>query len=186
MCIRDRHIGVAVLGHGGEVNRLPVDAERCVLAPRRDADRERRLRRAGNRVHRRAAMREIGLAGEGDALLRLDRAADEQIDKERFVVLAVGVFTEGGDDARDIRRAAGTGVPLRAHGQVLPVRDRDAGNARNRLERVDVEEAFAVELHAGEHRVVELSLIHIFSAGGYFFPFTLYVISGKLIVTKIS
>ncbi len=65
------------------------------------------------------------------------------------------VLAERGDGPRDVRRTAGAGIPLRALGQHMLESRQDAGDARIYLERIDIKEAFAIELHAGENTVVE-------------------------------
>ena len=106
-------------------------------------------------------MREIGLAGERDALFGLHRAACIEVNEERVFIFAVRIGAEGRHHARHVRRAACAGIPLRAGGQHCAVRDGLAGNARYDLKRVHIEETLAVKLHAGEHGVVERALHHI-------------------------
>ena len=85
-------------------------------------------------------------------------AADEQVRVERALVLRVEITAQRGDQPGEVGWTAGAGVPLRADRQHMLVGGQPARDAGMHLERIDVEETGAVQLHAGQRAVVQLKL----------------------------
>ena len=87
----------------------------------------------------------------------MNRASHIQMHVQRGRVVAdrVGVLLHVLHDARDVRRAAGAAEPLLAHRLDVRLAFVAMAGFGHHFKRIHVEEAFAVERHAGERGVVQ-------------------------------
>ena len=155
-------VGIAVLIDG---HLLPAGDDR-VLGPGGDAEGEggvHSLVAVEGNIHMPVPGHAgLDLHGELPAMeILLHRAAHVQVGEEGVLVLGVGVGGDGSDDAGDVGRAAGAAEPLAAGGLNMSQALIAAAGLRHDGQRVDVEEALAVQRHAGQHGVVQRHFHHI-------------------------
>lgn len=141
---------------------VQVDAQsRCVLG---DADRQGEASAVVQGIGGASLPGIIG--GQGDAPVQgVAFAADEEVAVHRAVILAPQVFPQGREQPRQIRRTARAGMPRGSPGQDMLIPGHDAGHAGVHRQRIDVEEALSVQLHAGQCGVEQLQLHQVGETG---------------------
>ena len=87
------------------------------------------------------------------------------MDEEGVFIFRNGIHREGGEEPREVRGAARAAEPFAADRVDVAFARILVAGGRHYLERVHIEEAFAVEGDAGEDAVVELALEDVGVAG---------------------